>query len=39
MQMMVKGKEECKMLEKVLLAFQVRVLIWTGNSISNPEQA
>jgi hypothetical protein len=35
----MKGREECEMLEKVLLAFQVHVLIRTGNSSSNPEQA
>jgi len=36
---MMKGREEFKMLEKVLLTFQVKVLKWTGVSGSNPEQA
>jgi hypothetical protein len=35
----MKGREECKMLEKVLPAFQVQVLKWTADSGSNPEQA
>jgi CO dehydrogenase/acetyl-CoA synthase delta subunit len=38
-QKMMKVQEECKMLEKVLQAFRVQVLIWIGNSSSNPEQA
>jgi hypothetical protein len=33
----VKGREECEMLEKVLLIFQVQVLKWTGDSGSNPK--
>jgi hypothetical protein len=32
------GREECEMLEKVLLACQVQVLKRTGDSGSNPEQ-
>jgi len=35
----MKGREECEMLEKLLLTFQVQVLKWTGDSDSNPEQA
>jgi len=35
----MKGWEDCEMLEKVLLAFQVQVLKRTGDSNSNPEQA
>jgi hypothetical protein len=34
----MKGYEEFEMLEKVLLAFQVQVLKWAGDSGSNPEK-
>jgi len=36
---MMTGREECKMLETVLPAFQAQVLLWTSDSSSNPEQA
>jgi hypothetical protein len=36
---LMKGKEECEMLEKVLAAFQVQVLKRTADAGSNPEQA
>jgi hypothetical protein len=35
----MKGREECKMVEKVFLTCQVQVLKWTGDSSLNPEQA
>ena len=35
----MQGREECELLEKVLPAFQVQILKWTGNSGSNPEEA
>ena len=38
-QKMMKGREQCEMLEMMLPAFQVQVLIWAGDSSSNPEQA
>jgi hypothetical protein len=35
----MEGREECEMLENVLLACQVQVLKRTGDASSNPDQA